>query len=57
MQSNYMETTREISHIIIYDKSRNFVIETFKKKNNEFYIDKFNETVISKKNKLYFINN
>ena len=36
--------------IIIYDKSKNFVIKTYKKKNNiNFFPSIFNEAIMSKK--------
>ena len=36
--------------IIIYDKSKNFVIKTYKKKNNiNFLPNMFNEAIMSKK--------
>ena len=49
MQYYHTEESRGNNHIIIYDKSRNFVIKTYKKEKNEIYDDIFNETLISKK--------
>ena len=46
LRSIYMNDT---CPIIIYDKSKNFVIKTYKKKNNiNFLSNIFNETIMSK---------
>ena len=48
LSSIYMNDS---SPIIIYDKSKNFVIQTYKKKNNiNFFPNIINETIMSKNN-------
>ena len=54
MQCLYTEDIIGNNKIIFYDKSKNFVIKTYKKKNDEYNQDIFNETIMSK-NKIIFI--